>query len=525
MKKIVWICITALLLSVFAGCVRTGRTPEGLIKKETDKSADEEEFSSSLMQENSQDVKADDSSVAQQSISLYFWNKENNRLVCESRNIMTLESNLSIDEIVMALIKGPESDDLQPVIPRDTRIINTDQSDNIVTVNLSEEFLKAEDLLVAYTALTNTLTERADVQFVKININGKELTGDGTPEGEPLGVLSRSTNNIDELLAEKNRQKEQDTIKEVNRELFFRDFRGRYLLSEVRTIKVKNKGIVRAIVEELIKGPVEQSEGLYSVIPQGTKLLETNLLDGDEEDSKVVALYFSKEIKSPFEGDEVSRGDKNRGFQEIQDEDGQNRDKEAIILSSIVYSLSDLNNVKGVKIFYEDKNGNYTDAPIYSVDLRKPLTTKDFPNKLGKKIKIYFANENATHLIADYRAMSRGNVQVAKTIIDELIGGPRANTEHKGVFPADISKGDIRVWMDEGGSRVMVDLPTKLDGNKMGSTGALMALYAVVNSLTDPVNTSNVKEVKFLVDGQNVKTFGNLEFSEPFIRNPAIIKE
>ena len=225
MKKIVWICITALLLSVFAGCVRTGRTPEGLIKKETDKSADEEEFSSSLMQENSQDVKADDSSVAQQSISLYFWNKENNRLVCESRNIMTLESNLSIDEIVMALIKGPESDDLQPVIPRDTRIINTDQSDNIVTVNLSEEFLKAEDLLVAYTALTNTLTERADVQFVKININGKELTGDGTPEGEPLGVLSRSTNNIDELLAEKNRQKEQDTIKEVNRELFFRDFR------------------------------------------------------------------------------------------------------------------------------------------------------------------------------------------------------------------------------------------------------------------------------------------------------------
>ena len=71
MKKIVWICITALLLSVFAGCVRTGRTPEGLIKKETDKSADEEEFSSSLMQENSQDVKADDSSVAQQSISLY----------------------------------------------------------------------------------------------------------------------------------------------------------------------------------------------------------------------------------------------------------------------------------------------------------------------------------------------------------------------------------------------------------------------------------------------------------------------
>ena len=33
------------------------------------------------------------------------------------------------------------------------------------------------------------------------------LTRDGTQEGEPLGVLSKSTNNIDELLAASNRQK------------------------------------------------------------------------------------------------------------------------------------------------------------------------------------------------------------------------------------------------------------------------------------------------------------------------------
>ena len=79
--------------------------------------------------------------------------------------------------------------------------------------------------------------------------------------------------------------------------------------------------------------------------------------------------------------------------------------------------------------------------------------------------------------------------------------------------------------MDENGTRVIVDLPAKLDGNKMGSTGTLMTLYAIVNSLTDPANTSNVKEVQFLVEGKVVKTFGNLEFSEPFIRNPAIIEE
>ena len=153
------------------------------------------------------------------------------------------------------------------------------------------------------------------------------------------------------------------------------------------------------------------------------------------------------------------------------------------------------------------------------------MTIKEFPNKLGRKIKIYFANDNATHLVADYRAMSRENVQIANTIIDELILGPRENTGQKAVIPSEISRGDIKVWMDDNNTRVIVDLPAKLDGDKMGSTGALMTLYAMVNSLTDPANTSNIKEVQFLVDGKVVKTFGNLEFSEPFIRNPTIIEE
>ena len=121
--------------------------------------------------------------------------------------------------------------------------------------------------------------------------------------------------------------------------------------------------------------------------------------------------------------------------------------------------------------------------------------------------------------------MSRQNVQIAKTIIDELILGPREDTDHVAVIPPEISKGDIKVWMDSNNRTIMVDLPDSLDGNKMGSTGALMTLYAMVNSLTDPVNTSNIKEVQFLVGGKIVKSFGNLEFSEPFIRNPAIIQE
>jgi germination protein M len=528
LKKLVLICIAISFIYIFVGCRIAGKAPEGLIKKDVGELEKEEEFSSSLLIENNnEDEKADTATITQQNISLYFWNKENNKLICETRSIFTSSVNLSINDIIVELLKGPESKDLHPVIPRQTRVIDIDQTDNIVTVNFSEEFLDAEDLLVARTALVNTLTDRQGVKYVKILINGNELTSDGTQEGEPLGVLSKSTNNIDELLATSNRQKDENTVKQVNRELFFRDFRGQYLLSEVRTINVKNGGIARAIIEELIKGPIETSTGLYPVFPQGTQLLDINLIDSEDKDSKVIALYFSKELKDPFLTQTVtSRGDNNSDPQMIKDKVEEMKDKEAVILSSIVYSLSGLNNISGVKIYYQDRNANYIDTPLYSMDLEKPLTTSQFPNKLGRKIKVYFANENATHLVPDYRAMSRENLQIARTIIDELILGPREGTGQKAVMPADISRGDIKVWMDENNTnRVIVDLPAKLDGNKMGSTGTLMTLYAMVNSLTDPANTSNVKEVQFLVEGKVVKTFGNLEFSEPFIRNPAIIQE
>ncbi len=522
MKKIVWICITALLWSTMIGCGRIGRMPEGLIKKEVDRSSEEEKISP-LMDNESEDTKVQDSSISQQNVLLYFWDKENNRLVVESQNIIASDK-LPITDVVKALIRGPQSQNLQPVIPRDTSVLGVEKTDSIVTVNLSDQFLEAEDLLVARTALVNTLTELVEIKYVKINIDGHELTADGTLEGEPLGVLSKTTNNIDELLAVENRQANEDTVKQINRELFFRDFRGHYLLSEVRMINVKNGGIARAIIEELIKGPVETSKGLYPVIPKGTQLLDINLIDDESSGSKIVALYFSKEIQAPFSDQEVSRGDQ-KDPKEILDKVEQIKNRESIILSSIVYSLSGLNDVSGVKIYYQDRSGNYIDEPLYSVDLKKPLTTKNFPDKLGRKIKVYFADSSFNHLVAEYRAMSRGNVQIAKTIIDELILGPREDTGHIGVIPPEISRGDIKVWMDKNNTRVMVDLPKKLDGNKMGSAGALMALYAIVNSLTDPVNTSNIKEVQFLVDGKIVKTFGNLEFSEPFIRNPAIIQD
>ncbi|HZJ57576.1 MAG TPA: GerMN domain-containing protein [Clostridia bacterium] len=526
MKRTAYICIVTLFVTLISGCGGINKPPEGLIKKDIVDDSEDADILDSLSAGDSENEEDHASPVIRQNASLYFWDKENNKLVSESRKIVATDMDSFVGGVVEGLLRGPQSEELQPVIPSGTTILDIQQIDNIVNINLSGEFLDAEDLLVARTALVNTLTEQEKIKYVKINIDGRELTRDGTADTQSLGVLVRSTNNINELVAAQGDTRTEDNVKEINWELFFRDFRGRYLLSEIRPISVKNGGIARAIIEELIKGPIGVSEGLYPVIPQGTQLLDIKLTDDDDGEPGIVALYFSKELKAPFteEGTSRSKG-KEKDPQEVQVREELNKNRESIILSSIVYNLQGINNIDGVKIFYQNRYGDYVDTPLCDVDLTRILTTRDFSNKLGRKIKIYFANANSTHLIPEYRAMSRENVQIAKTIIDELILGPREDTDQVGIIPPEISMGDIRVWMDTNNTTVMVDLPKGLDGNKMGSTGALMTLYAMVNSLTDPVNTSNIKEVQFLVGGKTVKTFGNLEFGEPFIRNPAIIQE
>jgi len=526
MKTASWVCIVAMVLTMATACTRRiEQLDEGLRRN-----AVEEDITKSGAAGNdfkqqvdiySDSENMEDSAVYQE-VSLFFLDEDNNKLVSEKRGLILINEDNLLREIVRALIKGPNNDALKAVIPEDTKILGVEQDEKIVTVNLSEEFLKASNLLTARVALVNTLTEQNGVEYVKIYVEGKELTKDGSLDGEVLGLLKKYSNNLDEVAASEKRQNEKGTIKEINRELYFGDFRYQYLLPEVRTLTVTDGAVVKAIVEELIKGPVGGSEkGLYPTLPSGTQLIKSEIQEGEKNELDIAVLYFSKDLKTPFYNQDSSRGT----ARERAAQTNVMKNKEIILLSSLVYTITSLPNIGAVKIFYQDRDGEITDSPLYSISLKKPLNKDDFPNRLGRKIKIYFSDASVTHLVPEYRAMSKDNLQIATTIINELIGGPQQNLDHVKVIPDDIKVGDIRVWMDEDGETAVVDLPSELDGNEMGSTGVLMTLYAIVNSLTDPTNTRNIRKVKFLVDGKTVSTFGNMEISEPFIRNPAIIRE
>ena len=440
------------------------------------------------------------SSVTKVNAVLYYVDEANGRLSPEIRPVIIWNEEDVVVNILHELFKGPKGKGLTSPIDPGTRVNKVEQAENIVTVSLSEAFLNSEDLLLARAMLVNTLTEMEAYKYIKVYIDGRELTADGREDGLVLGLLTRYPAALAELHAAEARITEQTDVRWVNRELFFQDYQAMYLLPEVRTTTVAQNNHVQAIVEELIKGPVVNNEGMFPVLPKGTKLLHSEAVEGVAEGQDGIALYFSSEFKTQFQGGAA---------------------QEMTTLASLVYSLTTLTNVNFVKIYYENNRGRFIDLPIYSIPLIRSLTVQDFPDMVGRRIIVYFGDKAGAKLIPEYRAMSRSNLGIARRILQELMTAP-IHPEAVRVVPEHIRENAMRIVGIEN-ETVIVDLPSAYFKEVNGSL--VRDLYAIVNALTDPLNTQNIRQVQFLIDGNLAESYQGISLAEPFIRNPALIRQ
>jgi germination protein M len=127
---------------------------------------------------------------------------------------------------------------------------------------------------------------------------------------------------------------------EVN--LYFSDSQAMYLVSEKRKIpQTTSLAMAKEVVVELIKGPA--SSGLYSTIPEGTRVNEVYIADD------IVYVDLSEEVFKNHPGG--SSG-------------------ELMTVYSIVNSLTEISPIKGVQILVE---GNERNSLVGHVDISMPL--------------------------------------------------------------------------------------------------------------------------------------------------------
>lgn len=270
----------------------------------------------------------------------------------------------------------------------------------------------------------------------------------------------------------------------ANINLYFANEDNSDIIIEKRQVQLpKGEMIEKIALMELLKGPKEKE--LRSNIPKNTKLLNIKVENG------LVQVDFSEEF-AHFPGTMA----------------------ESLALVSIVNTLTDLKDIKKVSITVDGKELIAPSGNPYG-----PLTRYDMDNidELGMRdIIVYFSDSNAEYLVPEHRIVSNTEEE---SIISELIKGPE-NPENHPTIPNGARLLSIKV---EDNTCIVNFSKEFKENHGGGTTGEIMTIYSVVNSLTE---LEDIKKVEFLIEGKKEKTLaGHLIFDEPFKRDKQLIRK
>ena len=131
------------------------------------------------------------------------------------------------------------------------------------------------------------------------------------------------------------------------------------------------------------------------------------------------------------------------------------------------------------------------------------------------RLVLYFSNELGTKLVEETRDVTPTS-ETASATVWALIAGPAG--PNRQTIPRGTRLNDIRI---EKGTAT-IDLSREfVDGLPGGSLGERLAVYSIVNSLTE---LSTIEEVEILVSGRKVDAIGgHLDLSGALTREESLL--
>jgi spore germination protein GerM len=151
----------------------------------------------------------------------------------------------------------------------------------------------------------------------------------------------------------------------------------------------------------------------------------------------------------------------------------------------------------------------------------KPLSERRSILVERKEVLLYFSDSDGEYLVGEKREISKKNEvkDEAKEAILELIRGPKGKLIP--TLPPRTKLLTLQI-SDEGLAKVNFSSALSKD-HPGGSSGELMTLYSIVNSLS--LNFPQIKKVQILIDGKPVETItGHLSLKQPVSPKPDLIK-
>ncbi len=230
-----------------------------------------------------------------------------------------------IEEFLIVLWSDSENVNYRKPIPNNVELINYSLDGAMLTLWLDKDYNEMEQVekVLCCAAIVRTMTQIEGVDCVSFYVGNSQLAD---AQGNLVGPLY-----ADSFV--ENPGATINSIQNSTFTLYFANEDGDALITETRDVHYSsNMSMEKVIMEQLLDGP--EVEGLRSAIPTGTKLVSVSTVDG--------TCYVN--LDATFRNQDYAV-------------------KEAIVIYSIVNSLSEQSNISQVQISVNgDTSGVYRDA-------------------------------------------------------------------------------------------------------------------------------------------------------------------
>jgi len=254
-----------------------------------------------------------------------YLNNEKDAIVKVPYEPKSTEKAALIEEFLIVLWSDSKSVEYRKPIPNDVELINYSLDGAMLTLWLDKDYYKMEQVekVLCCASIVRTMTQIEGVDCINFYIGDSPLID---AQGNMVGALY-ADNFVENPGATIN------TIQNSTLTLYFANKDGDALIAETKNVHYSsNMSMEKVIMEQLLDGP--DTEGLKSAIPAGTKLVSVSTVDG--------TCYVN--LDATFKNQDYSV-------------------KEAIVIYSIVNSLSEQSNINQVQISINgDTSGAYRDT-------------------------------------------------------------------------------------------------------------------------------------------------------------------
>ena len=142
-------------------------------------------------------------------------------------------------------------------------------------------------------------------------------------------------------------------------------------------------------------------------------------------------------------------------------------------------------------------------------------TSNNEVEELTGKILLYFKNNSTGEIDKEYRNISMQRIidNMPQAIVEEELKGPESAN-----LSTAIPQGTRVLSVNVEGNEAKVDLSKEfIEGQEGNSKDCLLAIYSIVNSLTE---ITEINQVKFYIEGKEIESYkGYFGMEKPFLRS------